>query len=149
MVTHLRDGGTIALSRGGAVTQRDRRGNVVAASDFRVCGPYGRWVKFMSSLQAAVQRGNRRRIAELVGYPLRWNHAGTHSQILDRRSLLANSAAIFSPRVVTAITGADSRALFCHDSAVMLGDGVAWGYVTGKSFATGRFVLETINSPAS
>src|SRR5439155_22149862 len=57
-VTHLRDGRTISVSRGGVVTERDRRGALLAVSDFEYCGVYGRWVEFMSSLQAAVQAGN-------------------------------------------------------------------------------------------
>lgn len=145
-VTRLRDGGTISVSRAGVVTERDPHGALLAMSDFRYCGPYVRWVGFMSSIQAAVEGGSRGRIAELVGYPLRWNHDGKSTEILNRHSLLANYTSIFSPSVVAAIRRADPRALFCHEAGVMLGDGLAWGEVFGNSFATGRYVLVTINS---
>jgi len=55
----------------------------------------------------------------------------------------AFGSAVFQPRTVAAILGADPRALFCQNvNQVMLGSGVIWGDDLGK-----RLAIITVNPP--
>ena len=135
-------GGTVTVDGDDHVTVYGDDGRKVGES---WCGgngfDYRRSVELLSDLQDALRSGDREGLADLVLFPLRWNHDGTSRFVATRASIDRLFARIFTPEVVADALDSDARALFCRSEGFMLGSGVVWGRTDGRD----RYGITTVN----
>ena len=84
------------------------------------------YAAFLTDLQAAVRRGDRRAVSGLVRYPLRVNSNGRARFYRSPAAVRRDYALIFTPRVRRAILAQRFEALFGRDEGVMIGNGEIW-----------------------
>ncbi len=132
---------TIKFSTGQVTVGRDEGGERVEitglngereAVSWCSYGAYDQFRILFENLKAAAYSGDKRRMAELVSYPLRVNLSGRQSRgvhrlnIRSKADLLRKYPRVFTTAVLKKIEAAEPVAVFCKGDEAMLGDGVVW-----------------------
>lgn len=85
-----------------------------------------RYSAFLSRLQAATRRNDRRAMVGLVGFPLRVNEGGGSRTYRDAKSVERDFDRIFTAEVRRAIAAQHADRLFVRDLGAMIGNGEVW-----------------------
>ena len=78
-------------------------------------------------------------VAALVRFPLRVN-GPKPGAVTSAAQLASRYAAVFTPKVVAAVSAAEPGLVFCHEGAAMIASGAVWA---GKD--QGRVALDVVN----
>jgi len=81
---------------------------------------------FLAELQAAVQAGDKQKIAGMISYPLNFIQAGKRIRVRDKQTFLARYDSIFNEHVRTTILKQSARCLFGNYQGEMIGNGEVW-----------------------
>lgn len=83
-------------------------------------------IAFFQQLQAAVNTGNKNKLASMVDYPMHAAQNGKRVQIRTRRQFLQEYSKLFNPAVVCAIRSAKDSDVWGNYQGFMIGSGVIW-----------------------
>jgi hypothetical protein len=96
---------------------------------------------FLAALKAAVKAQDKRKVAEMIRYPLLVNMLRGHRQIRTSAQLIAEYDRLFTPSIRKVIEEQSPRCLFANWQGVMIGDGEAWF----EEQPTGGMKIKTLN----
>ena len=84
---------------------------------------------------AAVEKGNRKAVAENLSYPVAFSVGGKRSKAANAEEFISHYDEIFTPKFVARIKDAVPHHLFANAQGIMLADGAVWLNPQGKVFA--------------
>jgi hypothetical protein len=98
---------------------------------------------FLAKLKAAVQANDKKAVASMVHYPLKFNTSKKNSLIEDRKQFLRQYSRIMDAAVRSKIVDdKSSRCLFANWQGFMIGDGEVWF----QESSPGLFEIITVNA---
>jgi hypothetical protein len=83
-------------------------------------------IDFFQRLQAAVNAGDKNKLASMLSYPMRAALHGKRVQIRNRQQFLEKYSQLFNPAVVCAIKSAKDSDVWGNYQGFMIGSGVIW-----------------------
>jgi hypothetical protein len=83
-------------------------------------------IAFFDKLRAAVNAGDKSRLASMVSYPMRASQNGQPIQIRTRQQFLQKYPQLFDPAVICAIKSAKDSDVWGNYQGFMIGRGVIW-----------------------
>lgn len=81
---------------------------------------------FLAELQAAVDKGDKAKVAGMISYPLLVIHGSTKKHISTKAQFLSQYNSIFNAHVRQVIAQQSAECLFGNYQGTMIGDGEVW-----------------------
>ena len=117
-------------------------------------GEHEKHIAFFHQLKDSVVRDERKKVAELVHYPLNVYIRDKHIIVRSKGEFLKRYREVFNENVVRAIKSQEAKDLFANWRGVMLGKGQVWfagiciGREKGKECANMTIKVITVNTDA-
>lgn len=81
---------------------------------------------FLAELQQAVRANDRKKIADMISYPLNFIHEGKRTRIRNKQTLLTRYDSIFTEHIRKAILQQSAHCMFGNYQGEMIGNGEIW-----------------------
>lgn len=99
---------------------------------------------FLAELQAAVDKGDKAKVAGMISYPLLVIHSSSKTRVRTEAQFLSRYDSIFDAHVRQAIAQQSAKCLFGNYQGTMIGDGEVWY----REQESGGMKIVTINTSA-
>ena len=99
---------------------------------------------FLAELQAAVDKGDKARIAGMISYPLLVIHGSSKTRVRTEAQFLSRYDSIFDAHVRQVIAQQSAKCLFGNYQGTMIGDGAVWY----REQESGGMKVVTVNTSA-
>jgi len=99
---------------------------------------------FLAQLQAAVNQGDKAKVATMISYPLLLIQGSTRTRVKSQAQFLGRYDSIFNAHVRQAIAQQSAQCLFGNYQGTMIGDGEVWYHEQDS----GGMKIITVNTSA-
>lgn len=84
------------------------------------------FILFIHDLKLAISKGERKRVAEMVAFPIDVDIGGKSVRLRSAAELVRRFDSVFTPRVVDTVTKQDINSIAFSSQGAMLGNGEVW-----------------------